>query len=45
MRELCRHRNDGYDWRAQERLIDAVPHDKVKVQGLDIHVVHERGSG
>jgi pimeloyl-ACP methyl ester carboxylesterase len=45
MRELCLYWKDGYDWRAQERLINAVPHYKAKVQGLDIHFVHERGSG
>lgn len=45
MRELCRYQNDGYDWRAQERLINAVQLDKAKIQGLDIHCVYERGSG
>ena len=45
MRDLCRYWIDGYDWRAQERLINAVPHYKAKIQGLDIHFVHERGSG
>ena len=45
MRELCRYWNDDFDWRAQERVINAVPHYKAKVQGLDIHFVHERGSG
>ncbi len=45
MRELCRYWTDGYDWRAQERRINAVPHYTATVQGLDIHFVHERGSG
>ncbi len=45
MRELCRYWHDGYDWRAQERLINAVPHYRAKLQGLDLHFVHEPGSG
>ena len=45
MRELCRHWVDGYDWRSQEEAINAVPHFMAEVDGLDLHFVHERGSG
>jgi pimeloyl-ACP methyl ester carboxylesterase len=45
MRELCRYWVDEYDWRAQEHAMNTSPHFKVTVDGLDIHFVHERGSG
>ena len=45
MRALCRYWHDEYNWRAQERVINAVPHYKAQVRGLDIHFVHKRGSG
>jgi hypothetical protein len=45
MRELCRYWCNGYDWRSQERVINAVPHFMATIDGLDLHFVHERGSG
>ena len=45
MRELCRYWSDNYDWRSEERRINAVPHFRATLGGLDLHFVHERGSG
>ncbi len=45
MRELCAYWVDQYDWRAQERAMNAVPQFLVEVDDLDVHFVHERGSG
>ena len=45
LRELCAYWAEGYDWRAQEGTMNAVPHFLANVDGLDLHFVHERGSG
>lgn len=45
MRELCRYWTNGYDWRAQEKAMNAVPHFMVTLDGPDLHFVHECGSG
>lgn len=45
MRELCAYWLDHYDWRRQERAMNAVPHFTATIDGVDLHFVHERGSG
>ena len=45
MRELCAYWTDGYDWRVQERAMNARPHFVTTINGVDLHYVHERGSG
>jgi pimeloyl-ACP methyl ester carboxylesterase len=35
----------GYDWRAQEKKLNALHHFKAEVDGIRIHFVHERGKG
>ena len=45
MRALCEHWTHRYDWRAQERAMNALPHYTTMLEDLDIHFVHERGSG
>jgi hypothetical protein len=45
MRDLCAYWVDQYDWRAQERVMNALPHFLAEVDGVDLHFVHERGSG
>lgn len=45
MRDLCAYWVDEYDWRAQERAMNAIPHFLAEVDGIDVHFVHERGSG
>ena len=45
MKELCAYWVDGFDWRAQEARINAFPHFKAQVDGLDVHFIREVGSG
>jgi pimeloyl-ACP methyl ester carboxylesterase len=45
LRELCAYWRDGFDWRAQERVLNAWPQALVTVDGLDIHCVHVEGRG
>jgi len=45
MRELCAHWVDRYDWRVHEAALNALPHHIAEVDGLDIHFIHEKGSG
>jgi hypothetical protein len=45
MRELIAYWREGFDWRAQERQINAFTHFRARVDGLGIHFIHERGRG
>ena len=45
LKELVEYWRTGFDWRAQEAMLNAFNHFKSKVDGLDIHFVHERGKG
>ncbi|MBB5866849.1 pimeloyl-ACP methyl ester carboxylesterase [Allocatelliglobosispora scoriae] len=42
VRELCAYWADGYDWRATEARLNAVPQFHTRVDGLDIHFLHAR---
>ena len=42
---LIEYWRTGFDWRTQEAKLNAFNHFKSKVDGLDIHFVHERGKG
>jgi microsomal epoxide hydrolase len=43
IRELCEYWRDGYDWRAQEAALNAIPGFRAEVDGLDLHFWHVRG--
>ncbi len=45
MRDLCAYWRDGFDWRAQERLLNALPQVLVPIGGVHVHCVHVRGRG
>ncbi len=45
MRDLCAYWVEAYDWRAHEAAMNAWPHFIARINGLDIHYIHERGSG
>ena len=45
LRELCDYWADRFDWRAQERRLNAYPHYRAEIDGLGIHFVHIRGKG
>jgi len=42
---LCRYWVEDYDWRAQEARLNSFDHFKMPVDGLDVHYIHEKGSG
>src|SRR4051812_14218334 len=43
--ELVAYWRSGYDWRAQERRLNALPHHRTTVDGVGIHFIHVRGAG
>lgn len=43
--ELIDHWRTGYDWRAQERRLGALPHHKATVDGVPIHFIQVNGTG
>ncbi len=45
MKELCAYWVDEYDWRKHEAAINRFSHFTAPVDGIDIHFVHEKGSG
>jgi len=42
LRSLMAHWADGFDWRACERDLNALPQFKADVRGLGMHFVHQR---
>ncbi len=45
VRELCDYWRDGYDWRAWEARLNAIPGFRCEVDGVDLHFCHVRGTG
>ncbi|MGS1002090.1 epoxide hydrolase family protein [Burkholderia glumae] len=45
MRRLADHWLHRFDWRAQEARLNRLPHYRANLDGLDIHFVHQRGTG
>ena len=45
LREIVAYWQDGYDWRARERAMNADPQFKVEIQGMPIHFLHVKGKG
>src|SRR5689334_1986216 len=45
LRELCDYWANTFDWRAQERRLNALHNFRAEVDGLAIHFVHEKGRG
>ena len=42
LRQLVDYWRDDYDWREQERRLNAFDHYKTRIDGLDIHFIHQR---
>ena len=42
LRELCGYWADGYDWRATEARLNALPQFRSEIGGLPIHFIHAR---
>ena len=45
LRELVDYWIGTFDWRRQERALNALPQFRAEVDGLDVHFVYVRGSG
>lgn len=45
MKELCAYWLNEYDWRRQEAAINRFSHFTAPVDGIDMHFLHEKGSG
>ncbi|MBV8341106.1 MAG: epoxide hydrolase [Gammaproteobacteria bacterium] len=43
LRSLCEYWREEFDWSAQERRLNDLPHFRTDVNGLGIHFVHVRG--
>ncbi|MFD2078233.1 Pimeloyl-ACP methyl ester carboxylesterase [Actinopolymorpha cephalotaxi] len=42
LQELCAYWADGYDWRATERRLNAIPQFRTEIDGVQIHFLHVR---
>ena len=42
VKELCEYWADGYDWRATEARLNALPQFRTQIDGLGLHFVHVR---
>jgi pimeloyl-ACP methyl ester carboxylesterase len=45
LKALVHYWRTDFDWRAQEEQLNRLHHYKTPVDGLNIHFIHERGSG
>ena len=45
LQELVQYWSEKFDWREQERQINAFPQFKVEIDGIPIHFIHVRGKG
>lgn len=45
MRELVDYWRNTYEWRAQERAMNALPHFRTTIDGVPVHFVHVQGKG
>ncbi|MGI9304700.1 MAG: epoxide hydrolase family protein [Gammaproteobacteria bacterium] len=45
MRELCAYWVDEFDWRRHEAAINRFSHHMAEAEGIDLHFIHEKGSG
>jgi microsomal epoxide hydrolase len=46
LQDLVEYWRDGFDWRAQERwLVQALPSERVRIRGLELHYARVRGRG
>lgn len=45
MKELVAYWQDSFDWRQRERELNALPHFRATIDGINIHFIHQRGNG
>jgi epoxide hydrolase len=42
MKDLLAHWRNGYDWRAAERALNKLDHFVTRVDGIDLHFIHQK---
>jgi microsomal epoxide hydrolase len=45
LRALCGYWLDGFDWRREEAAMNQHQHFLTEIDGIDVHFIHEKGSG
>jgi Epoxide hydrolase N terminus len=45
LQALVEYWRTSFDWRGQERAMNAFPHFRANVNGLGVHFIHARGQG
>ena len=45
LQEFCDYWVTAFDWRKQEAKLNRFEHFKALIDGIDIHFIHEKGSG
>jgi pimeloyl-ACP methyl ester carboxylesterase len=45
LKSLVDYWQNGFDWRAQEAMLNQFPHFRAEVDGVGIHFIHVRGKG
>jgi pimeloyl-ACP methyl ester carboxylesterase len=45
LRDLCGYWRHGFDWSAQQALLNSLPQVTVRIGDMDVHAVHARGVG
>jgi len=45
LKQFCAYWVDEYDWRKHEAELNRLAHFKAEVDGIDLHFIHEPGSG
>jgi pimeloyl-ACP methyl ester carboxylesterase len=45
LKELAEYWAARFDWRAQEKLLNSLPHFRANIDGLNVHFIHVRGKG
>ncbi|MBO9674256.1 MAG: epoxide hydrolase [Sphingobacteriaceae bacterium] len=45
LKELLTYWQNDYDWRKQESALNALPHFKVEIDGINIHFIYVKGKG
>jgi microsomal epoxide hydrolase len=45
IKELVEYWRTEFDWRAQEEKLNRFPHFMTNIEGIDIHFIHQKGTG
>jgi pimeloyl-ACP methyl ester carboxylesterase len=45
LQDIVAYWRDGFDWREQERRLNRLAHVRAEIDGIGVHLIHERGTG